>query len=309
MAQLLSKKNCLCALILFACFSSFAQPEEPHNSADYKEPKQFEKFYKRRNVIGAWQVNELKTGALVVRLKTNKKLIDALKADGNPQMAEEKQLEQYIINKNTMLAYIDHYKFSKVYFIYSNSSDSLLNGIRKGIFVDTNMVVNQGIIMSEKFYLLAERDYVYNSSIGFVREDSARSTIEKGNPVKEMAVVIKNKYGHQLKSPFPYFVKEKSSVGSSYTLPVTVTTAPDGLRNVRYVVNKTYLQDLKDASKKTKAIEKTPDTQLIKIRKELTYEKISMAVSQFTDFLRQYYQSSPKPEMDRIDEQTKLFLY
>ena len=87
-----------------------------------------------------------------------------------------------------------------------------MKGARSGIFLDTNLVVDPKIELKENFYLLAERDDVYNSSIGFVREDTARFIKETGNASKDAAIVIKNKYGHQLKDPFPFFVINKSTI-------------------------------------------------------------------------------------------------
>lgn len=177
---------------------------------DYKDGKQFKDFYKRRNIIGRWQINQLKNGALVVRLHNNKTLVDGLKKMGKADLAAQKELEMMAVNKNILMAFTRYYKFSKVYFFFSNNSDTLLKGARSGIFLDTNLIVDPNIEMKETFYLLAEHDDVYNSSIGFVPEDTAKLTKETGNPSKEAAMVIKNKYGHQLKDPFPFYVLSKS---------------------------------------------------------------------------------------------------
>lgn len=280
-----------------------------HSSNDYKDPEQFEKFKKRRDAISNWQINQLKEGALVVRLKTNKALIEALKSQGNTTLALEKEKEQHVVNMNTYAAYKDYYDFSKIYFIFSNSSDSLLNGARSGIFLDSNLNVDPTISMNEKFYLLAERDYGYNSSIGFVKEDSARKVIEAGNPVREMAVVLKNKYGHQLKGPFPYSVKEKNFMDASYDLPVTINTAANGGIGIYYTINRTYLADLKEKDKGKKIAPKTSGNATAKVKKQFTYEKIADAVDQLNDELNRYYRSSPKIEMDKIDATIKPFLY
>lgn len=178
--------------------------------SDFKNHNDFSAFRQKARVVASWQISQLVSGALVVRLRTNKKVIDALYESGNHKLAENKKAEQYLINKNIQSAFKNRFTFCKVYFIYSHSSDSLLNGIRKGIFLDSNLIPDPKIEMKENFYLLAERDYVYNSSIGFVKEDTARFMKESGTPVREMGFVIKNKYGHQLKGPFPYYVKDKT---------------------------------------------------------------------------------------------------
>lgn len=209
-------------LAFFISLSVFAQKgsEADHvfRPESYKDEAQFKHFYKRRQAVGRWQINQLKNGALVVRLHTNKTLIEGLKKMGKADLAAQKEYETMAINKNIVMAYTRYYNFSKVYFFFSNHSDTLLKGARNGIFLDTNLVVDPKIEMKESFYLLAEKDDAYNSSIGFVKEDTAKYVKETGNASKECAMVIKNKYGHQLKDPFPFFVISRSTVAGT---PVT----------------------------------------------------------------------------------------
>lgn len=226
---------------------------------EYKNQDQFKDFQKRRNAVGKWQITQLKNGALVVRLHTNQKLIEGLKKMGKADLATQKEYEMMAINKNITVAFTKYYKFSKVYFFYSNYSDTLLKGARSGIFLDTNLVVNPTIEMKETFYLLVESDDVYNSSIGFVKQDTAAFIKETGNSAKEAAMVIKNKYGHQLKDPFPFFVTNKSTINGtplvniligSKTVPVTLDKKQRIERHYAYVgsLNK-YLFGFYNANK------------------------------------------------------------
>lgn len=307
MVRLLSKA--VLAMFVFAG-SVFAQNNNAaYNTGDYKDPVQFDKFRKRKDVVAAWQINQLKDGALVVRLKTNQTLIDELTKKGDTKTALEKQKEQYAINKNTIHAFKDYFNFCKVYFVSSNFSDSLLNGARTGFFLDSNLNIDPSIKMNENFYLIAERDYGYNSSIGFVPEDSARKVVETGNPVREMAIVLKNKYGHQLKGPFPYLVKEKNFMDAGYDFPISVTQNGNNVK-FDYTVNKTYLADLKEKDK-GKAGVTTPaaGNSTVKIKKQFTYEKIANTVDQLNDQLNQFYRKNSKPDMERIDPTIKPFLY
>lgn len=217
MARSLSK----IVFFVLLSFSGFSQTGSDADNVfrpqEYKDQEQFKNFQKRRNAVAKWQINQLKNGALVVRLRTNQKLIDGLRKMGKADLATQKQYEQMAINKNIVMAFTKFYTFSKVYFFYGNMSDTLLKGARSGIFLDTNLVVDPSIEMKENFYLLAENDDVYNSSIGFVKADTASFLKETGNAAKEAAMVIKNKYGHQLKDPFPFFVTNKSTViGAKY---------------------------------------------------------------------------------------------
>lgn len=278
MALLSDKKIVVLVLFFISFFGLNAQTNEDiYTPKDYKDKKQFEKYRKRRIVIAGWQINQLKEGALVVRLKTNQKVIEALRKQGNEALASEKELEQFAINRNTMLAYRSQLTFCKLYFMFSYNSDSLLRGSKKGIFLDSNLTADPTIVMNEKFYLIAERDYAYNSSIGFVKEDSAKYVSENGNPVKEMAVVVKNKYGHQLKAPFPYYIKDKTYAGAKAGVKETV------------IYNGTSRDVL--------------------IGKQFSKEKLWQYIGIFNDNLNQCHQASPKPEMDKIDPSILPFLY
>ena len=278
MGLLLNNKLSYLFYFLFVFGVMFSQEwNDLNNVKDYKDPEQFTKFRKRRLVIASWQINQLKKGALVVRLKTNKKLIEALKKQGKQELAIQKEAEQLAITKNTILAYTSKLTFCKVYFIYSDFADSLLHGARKGIFLDSSLTINPSIEMSEQFYLIAERDYAYNSSIGFVKQDSAKYVFEAGNPVKEMAVVVKNKYGHQLKGPFPYYVKDKTYAGVNASV------------NQYVVLN--------------------GKTHLVTIGKQFSKEKLFLYIGVLDDNLRQFYQSTSTPEIEKINSEILPFLY
>lgn len=311
MDRLSNKSLCFLAAFLISCIGYAQQlTGEPERfDKDYKDPVAHEQFNKRRMAVGAWQINELKKGALVVRLKTNKMLLDELNKQGKPELAKEKELELHAINKNTMIAYLDRFKFCKVYFIASNHSDTLLKGIRSGIFLDTTLRVNPAITMNENFYLLAERDYAYNSSIGFVPEDSARTIIERGNPVREMAIVVKNKYGHQLKAPFPYYVQEKNFMDASYEFPIKVTTDASGRQEIYFPVNKTYLEKTKANDEKIPEPRKIQGYSSVKVKKQFTYEKIAESVQELDESLTKFYRENPQSDFSGINDNIRPFLY
>lgn len=201
MARLLNRY--FFALMLFASAALAQNSIDP--PADYKDRAEFRHFKKRREEVSKWQINQLKNGALLVRLHNNKYLAGQLRKRGQNDLAVQKEHEAFAINKNIVRAFNRYYKFSKVYFFYSEQSDTLARGTHSGVFLDTNLTIDPSITLNENFYLIAEKDDIYNSSIGFVREDTARFVKETGNATKEAPIVIKNKYGHQLKEPFPFY--------------------------------------------------------------------------------------------------------
>ncbi len=248
MGRSLSKISLVVLLLATICGFSQSDVSSIYNPKDYKNPEQFKNYNKRRTEVSKWQINQLKDGALMVRLSSNKTTIEILRKNKKEDLATQKEQETFAINKNIVRAFTKCYTFSKVYFFYSNSSDTLLKGAREGIFLDTNLSIDPTIKYTGKFYLIAEKDFAYSSSIGFVPEDSARSLFETGNAAKEMGVVTKNKYGHQLKEPFPYAVTAKGSpvaesvVYIQFVKPLTTVPANEvaGISKIKVTISKKY---------------------------------------------------------------------
>jgi len=196
----------LCGILSFGQTTPQSVSERKTTEKDYRKKVDYKKFRKYNAQIAAWQIQNLRFGALVVRLQNNQKKIDACRKVGNVDLENKIRSETQYYNKLMIQAYTDEFHFCKVYFIFAQYSDSLLNGLRKGIFIDSTLQINNAIEMTEAYYILAEKDYVFNSSIGLVKEDTAKFISENGNPAFQAPVVLKNKFGHQLKAPFPFYV-------------------------------------------------------------------------------------------------------
>jgi hypothetical protein len=194
----------LSSIILVVISFEFSSAQSNSYIKDYKNREQFKDFFYRRKEISKWQITQLKTGAIMVRLRTNARLIDELRKSGKSQEALLKEKATFQTNKTIVRAYLKNYTFSKVYFFYSDKSDTLMKGTRSGIFLDSNLTIDPKIIFNEHFYLLVDRDACYNSSVGFVEQDSAEFVKESGNLERDCIILLKTKYGHQLKPPFPY---------------------------------------------------------------------------------------------------------
>lgn len=254
MVRLLNKRICL-FIVLISVGIGYAQVEEENvkyqekkrNERDYYKKEDFKKYGKRSSQVASWQIQNLKFGALVVRLQNNQRKIDAYRKIGNEDKALETQAFTQYYNRLVMNAYLSEFGFCKVYFIYAQSSDSLLKGVRKGFFLDTTLKVNRSIQMNESFYLLAEKDYVYNSSIGFVKEDSAKFVSETGAKTIEAPIVIKNKYGHQLKSPFPYYTSKAYSLKTQFFIMMYRVEVSEGVyKNVELQLSKEHTQKVQN---------------------------------------------------------------
>ena len=301
-------KYCFLVLALnFVIAAGFSQ-----NEREYKDRNQFKNFRKRAPAIAAWQISALKKGALVVRLKSNQILVDALLKKGDTVLAYEKQLEMAGINKSLMKAFLFTYDFSQLYFIYASSSDSLLKGIRTNIFVDTNLRINPLITMKESYYLLAERDYAYNSSIGFVDEDLAKDLKEEGYGVKEMAIVVKNKYGHQLKKPFPYFAAHRADlkIESVYVSNINIygIDIPFNVSSPATIKRKTSDSPQDNYPNLATFIYKGKRL-VTYIPRYLTYQRLSIAIGNFNEELKQSFKKYGNRDVEKTNTDVKPFLY
>ena len=210
MAQKLNK--ILCSIFIALFILKIGAQEK-----DYKSPKTFELFNIKRKCVSAWQMEQLKSGVLIVRLDAQRKSIMHLLQLGDTVSALYLAAVTAQKNKHRVRAFLKAYSFSKVLFMYNFFSDSLRAGKTQGIFLDSNLLRLPNVNLQNSFYLLADEDYIFNSSIGFVPEDSADFVKEHGYPVRKMAIVLKNKYGHQLKSPFPYFQKDRTLSKTLYS--------------------------------------------------------------------------------------------
>ncbi len=305
----LSRITSFFILFLVSTTASFSQKQvnekesgrNNNYSKEYKNKEQFEKFYKRRKTVGAWQINQLKEGALVVKLKTKNLLINSLLKKGDVEGAEQVKLETRATNLSVMRAYSQNYNFSKLYFIYSNSSDSLFNGIRENIFLDSSLTIDPKIKMLEKFYLIAETDNLYNSSIGFVREDTAKYIREEGSQtMTDLPIVIKNKFGHQLKRPFPFsagvrLIPEKAIyetviVVDGIDIPFNIGDGKRLLRDkIYYTINHKPVA--------------------LYIQRQFTFSMFSVSVDNLNQNLFDFLRSNPKHELENISPEMKPFLY
>src|SRR3989344_7611633 len=138
-------------------------------------------------------ITTIKTGALFVRLRTSELKISALKSKGMVKEAEEIRLAQEATNKQIIEAFKKEYKFSKVYFFYSNHSTSVKEGNYKGLIFDVNMQIDSSF--SSNSYLIGEFD------------ESATTQLD--------AFIIKDKNYVQLTKPFPYLIKQNQALVST----------------------------------------------------------------------------------------------
>jgi hypothetical protein len=137
--------------------------------------------------IAMEHIQTLQEGALLVRLKTSKNKINALKEAGKEKEAERMVRFQELENKAIASAFITAYNFSPVYFFYSSSSENLAKGNLKGHILNSELVPDTSILPSGKSFLIAEFD------------------VSPSTGVKSL--VVRDKDFNYLKKPFPNYIR------------------------------------------------------------------------------------------------------
>lgn len=130
------------------------------------------------------QIIILKSGALLIRLKTSANAINALKQAGRAEEADKIKQEQLIKNKDIAKAFSENIAFCKVYFFYSDHSDAIKNG-------DFGSLMNGSL----------ETDSTFNS-VNYLIGEFGTSPTNKLD-----GFIIEDRSLVQLESPFPSFIR------------------------------------------------------------------------------------------------------
>ncbi len=149
-------------------------------------------------------IQKLQEGALLVRLKTRQKTIDAFKERGYLKMANQVKEKQKIKNERLVNAFRKNFNFCKVYFFYSDDSENVSQKMYEGIFLNENLEKDAKVVLKEDFVLTAEVGNVVSDSN--ITSASGRE-YAANTGMSESLLVIKDSNFEQLRRPFPYYVK------------------------------------------------------------------------------------------------------
>ena len=112
----------------------------------------------------AQELKSLKTGTLVVRLKTNDKSVKGYAEAGKQNIANRIIEDRKIQNTAIMRAFKSYYTFSKLLFIYARDTKRFLKG-EKGIFLNDALAYEPSIALKDTFFLIAEYGAAAGASI------------------------------------------------------------------------------------------------------------------------------------------------
>lgn len=178
------------------------------------KPKEKASYRRLKRQASKSQIQQLKDGVLLVRLKTLHKSIDALKKQGRPAKAARLKLRQAEENDAIMQAFKMNYDFSDLYFFYSQHSNKVKEGNWGTYFLDdkfeetVSFSPNKGqkVFTAELTNLEADTTKYFRHYRSRVAAPDSLRPLFYGSPDFNFeAFVIKDQSFIQLNKPFPYY--------------------------------------------------------------------------------------------------------
>lgn len=165
------------------------------------------------------QINQLKEGTLLVRLKTSENKINALLSEKKYWKADTLKKIQDAENKKIIAAFNEKFKFCKVAFFYSNNSKNILERKFDNIFLNDSLQIDNSIVIdttksifTAEFGFLVQDSIKYFSHFGYlpnknwsVKRINYYYSSSTGNDISSL--IIMNDKFYALKRPFPYYTR------------------------------------------------------------------------------------------------------
>lgn len=158
--------------------------------------------------VSKFQINDIKTRGVIVRLKTNKDRINAYLKAGNIKVADKMKKEATENNLMLMDAFVSHWTYCPVYFMESQHTLKLLQ---------EDSLVAKTFDLERDTIIYMNHDSVYIIDYGVLLENGpatdntnfkdVNKTEQSNNPVSDGCLVVKDGRSMQLQFPFPYFTK------------------------------------------------------------------------------------------------------
>lgn len=210
----------------------------------------------------------LKDGAVIVRLKTSPKSVEAYRKAGRNDIADKIEHGRKKQNIKLIDAFLRNFFFCKVYFIYSSDTKAFLEGNRK-VFLNDTLAYDTSITLTGNNFVFCEygsvdayskfQDYSHPvagnvSGVNLDKmDDKAMEQHSSGtstSPATTSGLVLLDKELKQLQRPFPYVegVYLENFDAAVRTLSRDMERAYN-----RLVVKKDMKEELKAEKKRLKA--------------------------------------------------------
>ena len=196
-----------------------------------------------------FQINDVKTRGIIVRLKTNQERIAAYRKEGYKKVADKLEERSKATNLLLEYAFITYWTYSPVYFMESQNTSIL---IKKDSLVaktfdlkrDTSIYMNH-----DSFYIVDYGDLMVND------EDEThplKYSKASNNPIPGNFLVVKDYTQAQLQPPMPYYTKMWLEEWSATDKIVPIEN-PLGLNDsvLFYLSHSATINDLRKSAIKT----------------------------------------------------------
>lgn len=170
------------------------------------------------------QINELKEGVLLVRLKTSKNSIEALRKVGKEKKANRLEEKQKQTNEAIVAAFQEKYDFSPVHFFFSDDSKHVRSGewqqitfLNDHLLPDTTVQLKDLDVFTAEFGYLQPQENTYFSNYYRVPGDTSSTKRKRyygGVDFGFSALLLMDQQLVQLIEPFPYYSKSSISFTS-----------------------------------------------------------------------------------------------
>ena len=169
----------------------------------------------KRQAKSKEQINQLKTGILLVRLKTSVNKINALLKMGDTSEANRVKRVQEIQNRKIIDAFKHYYSFCETRFFFNTKTKQVLNKEFDKIFLDENLLPDSTIVIDRsKQVFIAEFGAVEQDTLKYYSytdyEPNGNWNLKRmdyyygGPDLGVNALIIKDENLIQLTKPFPY---------------------------------------------------------------------------------------------------------
>jgi hypothetical protein len=164
------------------------------------------------------QIVELKNSFLLIRLKTGKNTIDAMLKAGQSEMAEKRQKQIDEENIRIIKSFRTEFDFCPVYFFYSDDSKFVAEKqFEKVKFLNDSLQPDNTIKLNSEKFFIAEWGNVKGDTASYYSHTSYEPdgnfsqgpvyVYYGGGSTDAKGLIVKDCRFHQLRSPFPFFIK------------------------------------------------------------------------------------------------------
>lgn len=149
------------------------------------------------------QLNNMKSGVMLIRLPTNEAKIAKLKKMGRNDLAKKESATMAQFHTDILKTFEKHFTFCPVYYYYSDKSVEVQKGNTDGNVFDSKLKPISTLPFSKKQRFYAEFGFVHQEELTVEQNGE---TVKVAGIGGKKAFVIRTHEGLQPLRPFPYTV-------------------------------------------------------------------------------------------------------